>query len=77
MQAFSAFTGGPAEGFIQIARHPTDGILHALVVGVAGNLCKLNLPVRTKARVHGNSGLHPSGRQTISCYIVLKQASIA
>jgi NAD(P)-dependent dehydrogenase (short-subunit alcohol dehydrogenase family) len=72
IQAFSALTGGLAEGFIQIARHLTNGVLHALIVGAAGTLCKPNFPgMNKKPRVHRNSGLHPSGRQTISCYIVL------
>ena len=40
IQAFSAFAGGPAEGFIQTARHLANGILHALIVGIAGTQCK-------------------------------------
>ena len=37
VQAFILFTGSPAKSFVQSFRHVADSVLHAYIVGIAGN----------------------------------------
>src|SRR5215469_16803096 len=70
VQTFVLLTGSSAKSFVQTIRHVADAVLHAYIVGIAGNKCKhcslrdgkVVAPVSALPQYRGTSTSMPNAR---------------